>query len=891
MFLRSSPVIALVLALTGLAGCSGGGAGGTAVASTGCGPSNGICLTSCNLSCTSTGCLRTDIAQNETIILEFNKNIDVGSVNSSSIRFRTAAGAEPVGEYIVENNVVKFVPTLLLSGNSTYFGFQSGETYTMTIVGGSNQPEIVRSTSGTPFGQTLSCTLNSVLGIVDQNGVAPRASMVVPSLQQVAGAPLDTQIILEFNEMIDITPFLGAASEAPVHYRARRTLIVDPTTGQRACDPASQSSAIDGTLTPSFDAASNRTILTFTPTNSLSGNLCIDVIVTDAVTDVSGRSAQPQTFSFLTTSVAVVEDHTVEEFDDATMLDPLRSAGDWVNGQATFANIGGDGSHGTIDAALFDAIRTGVETNYFTYLGSINGLPTFQIDTDLTVVPAAYTKSGVAIPVTDGHFYFDHFLLPENTALKFTGSKAPVITVAGVCDIQGRIDVRGESLVAPATLPSIGQAGGFGGIAGGRGGKGGNRNVTPSGAGAGGNPVYLGEAGVTGTIPQGHAYGSVSQNRAGSGSNYFPLDGLSASVYLLPPPIGLFYTPTAAAPGGGGGLMAAGTAGAVLSSTGGPTSMGPPAAGGNAMTLFPLPATARSSSHFLIGGSGGGGGGSHPLFGSVFYTAPTYNTGITTWAIGLGGGGGGGAVALRAGDLLRVGATGELLASGGSAADYTATGGSFTVPNLGGGGSGGSLVLQSGSQISLSGAIDVRGGSGGHCLATRGTGATAVAVELQGGNGSAGFVRCELPTAPSTAVLATMQPAATADNVGPLTETDDLVSFQSKFYDTQLLFGPEYVRYVIHATVNSQPVVYSDDPAYGNPATAGAAIRVAFQCAQLDTSGNVLEIRPWRGGVRSVGGQTGIASDGLAAFRFQITKDRQAAANVTIDQLEVVYNH
>ncbi len=38
-------------------------------------------------------------------------------------------------------------------------------------------------------------------------------------------------------------------------------------------------------------------------------------------------------------------------------------------------------------------------------------------------------------------------------------------------------------------------------------------------------------------------------------------------------------------------------------------------------------------------------------------------------------------------------------------------------------------------------------------------------------------------------------------------------------------------------------------------------------------------------------GQTGIASDGLAAFRFQIVVDRAVAANVTIDRLEVVYRY
>ena len=176
---RYSLIIALlVVAVLGV-GCGGGT---SSVGSTGfdCGSGEEndrvLCLQSCNLGCSSTGCATTNIAQNEVIVLFFSEDIDPSSVNTSSIRFRTPTGDEPVGEFLVNGNRVEFVPTLSISGGQTFFGFTSGETYTMAILGGGEQSNIVRGTSGRPFGQTLTCTLQSTNGIIDLNGVPPSAS-------------------------------------------------------------------------------------------------------------------------------------------------------------------------------------------------------------------------------------------------------------------------------------------------------------------------------------------------------------------------------------------------------------------------------------------------------------------------------------------------------------------------------------------------------------------------------------------------------------------------------------------------------------------------------------------------------------------------------------------
>src|SRR5690606_21143540 len=78
--------LSLLLSLSGfagllaVAGCSGSG-GGTASVAVG----GALALHSCSLGCSSTGCLTSDIAQNEQIVLRFTNNVDPLTVNTSTI--------------------------------------------------------------------------------------------------------------------------------------------------------------------------------------------------------------------------------------------------------------------------------------------------------------------------------------------------------------------------------------------------------------------------------------------------------------------------------------------------------------------------------------------------------------------------------------------------------------------------------------------------------------------------------------------------------------------------------------------------------------------------------------------------------------------------------------
>lgn len=888
MQFRSCAPTTFLVAFAALAGCSGGGAavGSASFSCTGDG-AKALCLTNCSLGCSSTGCLRSDIAQNENVILQFSDVVDPATVNSSTIQFRTASGGLPVGEFFVNGNQVEFVPTLLVSGAQTFFGFTAGETYTMTLPGGIDAPVSVRSTSGRPFKETLTCTLIANRGIADLNGIPPSATLVSPTPSQLGGAPLDTIIQLEFNEMVDATPFLaaGGGGSGPVTFAIRRTR--EATAGGRECDSSSLPVVLPGTPRLDFDPARGISVLTFRSNADLPANTCIEINVTSTVVDLSGKPAQPQSFVFLTQSVPLTEVDITEAFDDDTKMDRDASAGTWTGGIGTFGQIGGDGRHGTFDVALG------------TSLGVVNGKRTFVFNTDATVIPAANTRTGDPISVSDGKFYFDKMVVPADVRLRFLGTQPPQFTVSGKLDIQGEIEAFGASITTmPLNTQTPGQPGGAGGIFGGAGGQGGEKCP-----GTGYNSNYDGRNGANATMLGGRAYATSAAGSGGRGSHCFPLSGNSIDL-VYASQTGVNYTPSAAAGGGGAGMSANGTEGRVVSNNHTDPvllvpprldAMGPSAPGGTAVQFFPFPPAAgstRSSLHFLVGGAGGGGAGSQATL-HIAAVNPRQ------WSPGAGGGGGGGAVAFRAGDFLTLGGLGRILANGGSAASSSGVSGS-SVPAPGGGGSGGSVVLQSGRIADLNGLIDVRGGAGGSFNRNAGgLPPSGAVVVIAGGAGSPGFVRCETPGTPTTALLAGMQPAATADNVGTLTELDDLVVFQSTWYSTNLPYGPEYARYEIYATVDGVPVVFSDDPAVSTvPAQTGAALRAFFQNANLDlatglpapiSGSSEPTIRPWRLSVKSTATQTGIASDGLNGFRWALVLDRAIAATVTVDRVKIVY--
>ncbi len=883
----SLPLSLLLVAMVGLQACSGGEAS-TGQATGGCADVDGgfVCLEACSLGCStlpstvsgdgSVICAITDIAQNENLVLRFSQEMDPRSIDESTIQLRTATGDVPVGQFLVNGSVVEFVPSVLTVGSQSFFGFRASETYTLTIPSYRSRGPTVRSTSGDVLRNSVECTMRVTRGIVDLNGVAPRADLLQPLAQ--VNVPVDSIIQLRFNELIDTTPFTNSTgSNGPVAFAVARTI------GQgenRICSP--EVSALAGSIAVSTQGA--RTVLTFTPAAPLPTNSCVRISVTDQVQDLSGRPAEPQNFEFRTIEAALTTVSVVEEFDDDVNFDADASAAQWGGGTATFTQIGGDGRHGPFDLSAF------------TELPAQNGYRIFRVDVNNTVIPAANTVGGQPLTVDDGRFFFTEMVVPSDVRLVFVGSFPPRIAVRGRCQIDGILDVSGESLpyfesTSLSALP--GQAGGQGGIYGGAGGQGGTRCI-----GLGAQAANRGSNGQDVRVPLGHAYSGFALGTGGRGSDLFPADGLRLSL-LFPPGLTIAYVMQATSGGGGGGFLNAGSVGRAVSNQADPSGnggtrldfLGPDTSGGTPFPLLPLPGGANSIDHFLVGGSGGGGGGSHAaLMNKTLAQAPTGN-----WAPGCGGGGGGGAMALRAGRELQLAPGAKLLAAGGSCGTSPTTTTALPQSAPGGGGSGGSILLQAGLATDLQGEINTSGGVGGRLDRS----SLAVAppaggrVVCVGGDGSAGSLRLEVPGSPSIALLPGAIPPAVAANVAPLADTDVRGGLQSKFLSTGPPFGPEFVRYEIRARIDGVEVVFSDDPAVGVPAQFQfGPLEAWWQGVRMDIQTGVIDeldllTRPWRS---SVGfGASSLALDNRNAFRFQILLDRTNGQTVVLESVKVFF--
>ena len=165
LFLSALLTVALPLALQG---CSGGSSGAASGASISCETGGqGMCVTRCNLGCSITGCNITEIAVNQPLSFDFNLDVNPDTVNSNTIKLRTASGNEPVGSFLVQGNTVFFFPEAKVVGQQTFFGFESGQTYTLTIPSGDDAFQTVESMSRDQVAQTFTCRLNVSRGIVD----------------------------------------------------------------------------------------------------------------------------------------------------------------------------------------------------------------------------------------------------------------------------------------------------------------------------------------------------------------------------------------------------------------------------------------------------------------------------------------------------------------------------------------------------------------------------------------------------------------------------------------------------------------------------------------------------------------------------------------------------
>ncbi|MCB9890694.1 MAG: hypothetical protein H6832_16910 [Planctomycetes bacterium] len=853
---------ALLFALF-LPSCSGGG-GKTPDAIVGC--NNGaqaLCVTACNLGCSTSGCSLSNIAVNQRLDFTFNLEIDPASVNTNTVRMRDKAGNEPLGAFLVQGATISFVPEVGQAGGETFFGFTKDETYTLLIPSKGKAFETLRSTSGDALSTDFSCRLEVSLGIVDFDGQPPRASMLIPSTLGKACIERNTNILIEFSELVD--PQTVSETSQGMRFQI----------AQADSNGNCSTNTIDlpGVRTLSVDKITQRTRLAFRPAFEPPGGFCILATVTDQVRDLSGKRAQQQTFSFLTCAGDVPVREIVDDFSDPSTQDLGRGGAKWVQGAVVAPLVGGSGLHGDFDYAY---VATDTTTK------DAQDREIWQIDVDTVKIPDLLTLSGQEEPIVNGIFEFTSFVVPAGVHLQFVGSKVPVLRVSGRVDIEGAVTLPPKlatKLIGQGGKPPVNGQPGFAGAIGG--GTGGNGGDSPNKVGT---KNLSGTAGEALRLPAGHPFTATAANTGGKPTGPWPSTGIDKDVKFSA------YTgvicQTATPGGSGGSFLTQGKLGSVVDNMKGteksqPYDFGPVGTTGTPVDIALLRGrTEKSSLLYLVGGAGGGGAGTHP---SSCFDASGFEP--LGWSPGSGGAGGGGILHFQVGSDFNVGIRGIVSVQGGSGQTFACDQSNFTNPAPGGAGSGGSILLQVGGLPDIRGTVTAAGGLGGRYDSSP----YLLTVDSLSGEGGAGLLRYESNPPPALAALGNFNPPVSADNVGTIHSEDVNTNsiLATDWYDTGLFFPPKYLRYVIEATIDDVPTVFSDDATLGREAKAGEPIEILFQGAQLDAqtkrpvpatfsqwiSGNI-------DGLTRVGGNT---------FRVLLRFNRSSATKIVVNKMTYRY--
>ncbi len=514
-----------------------------------------------------------------------------------------------------------------------------------------------------------------------------------------------------------------------------------------------------------------------TPINPLPANGTIRVTVTKNVEDLLGQQMPQSTISFFTgiaTTPVVLE--LDEQFNDVGQMDSLLTTANWnrsrpyvggVAGECTasFAPYAGDG---TDDNTVTTPDGTGADGDFIAEVG---------INTTIDTGGASHRV-----------FNFRTFTVPLGARLVVTGAHPLVIHCQGAVDVSGIISLdasnggngfRGDEATGSVT-------GGAGGTAGPGGGAGGAGAMAVQGAGGNfdgvnGTGTGGGKGGFTGE--QDHNYTT---------STFWPRTTYLGSPQTCSNPT-FSYEPCRQREGGGGGSFE--TAGTGSDNTGATLLVRDGASlpnGGAAGATYGSATFSGASTAAVVevldpddlpntrtvtlsgiptlvvldGGSGGGGGGGEDDATAGNVLTESY-FGVPDGSDEGGGGGGGGGGALQIVTYGNMSVSGSISAKGGTG------GGSYDDGSLstfsqgagGGGGSGGAVWLQChGAMTIVPGAtMDVSGGAGGR---GRADGSTTV---YTAGSGGSGRVRLEdsdgtVANAPSGASTGTFIPTLDLDS-------------------------------------------------------------------------------------------------------------------------------
>ncbi len=816
---RSLPLFSasLIFALGACSG-SGGGGGGT------------MYIETCNLGCESgqggiqVSCEFNQVALNQEIAVYFSEPVDPASVTSATIQLQdVGSGASAAGLRFVDPNdprKVLFRPsvTVALDG-SVSFGFRPDSTYRIRVPGtaqGDGGP-YVTSRGGKQNESRLACDVLTVSTPVDYVPGAPNVSVFVQ--QAIVGTPDPTDNIAGVPAAGAVDVWRNSTIRFSFDDVINPVTLANPITGQSTFvtvqvdvdgDLATTADRVTlfGNYTVQLDLVSLRTFMTFTPTSGMpsSGDLSISptglprkVVVTipSTVQDLAGNAlANAQTLSFVPEYVQLdpvtLPDADGENFTNTNNLDGPRSGAAWGAGKLTRGYGGGRGRLGDLRVPSGAIITLDTDSTTF----PLDPAGIHDVMTNLTPVVDYDPSSPLTQPsiaVTDGIFEFTNLQIDPNGTLLIRGSRPARIFTRGNTNIQGLIDISGQTPAPYASNSTLGGPGGLGGPNAGKGGdgatrfdSGGTNLITVLG-------VDVPDADVRVDGQRGVGVGRVDFIGAGFGGQHFPAV-TPLSVDLTPPSNGDLrfsniggscLSAQVSFTGGGGAYATDGQPGVPATSPptnlDGASNLPPPGSSGGggpasdvgleAPTAPPVIRKLTAELGYLRGGSGGGGGGAH-LFGTesagLFPTCdgPGFTISIYRDHSAAGGGGGGGAMQLACGGSS-FSLSGLIDAGGGDGGSAPAVlPGEVSQAALrpkrtspGGGGSGGAIRLQA---VNMPDAafttatpprLAIDGGVGG-----------ANSLNGRGGAGGAGLIRLEgLVSSPTAAALAPLlNPTSTA---------------------------------------------------------------------------------------------------------------------------------
>ena len=827
-----------------------------------------FCLVQCNLGCSlAGGCSVNQIAVNLPLVFQFNKPLDVDSVNTSTLSLRTKNGEEPLGDLVVQGDMVMFFPAIVVRDGQTFFGLEKNAVYYLEIPGGPDALAALKSTTGDTLSSTLKCELTASLGVVDQDGKPPASRLLVPTA--LVDVEADTLIVLEFSEIINTAAFRDGGTGGGIIYA------VSLPDENNQC--AAKEFPLPGVVSFNVDRTSNLTTVIFKPQLLLPSKACVKVRVTSNIRDLSGKGAVQAEYAFRVKERPVKVQFVAEDFSTDNKLDDNVSGADWSNNGLRPGKIGGSGILGHF--YVEDGVPKGKD---------VQGRDIYEWNTDKIDIAQVRTLDGFGYTITNGILEFQTFTIPANQHLRFIGTKVPQIRASG------RIQIDGAISMPVATAPKRnfdsrrGAFGWNGPCGGGYGGQGGD---IPSYFGG----KIEGRQGRGVLVPAGHPRVGQAAATGGPGSPAAPASGKDIDVVWIIQSNFKVWCRQISAGGSGacfwdsGNKSCLGKQGSTRKTSNTPIwpydslgrEFGKPGPQGIAFPILPIVIGRPSVDTFLIAGSGGGGGGTQPIHS---------NSAIAVWSAGAAGGSGCGSIGFQAGSHFTTGAS-SLIELKGGAAGNPISASVPGVPSPGGGGSGGSVLIQCGGSAGVNGTVNLTGGSGGTM-----TDNSLIHVESKGGAGGCGYFRVESDPAPPHTRFSKIQPPAMAGNVGLLRSADysDVTVGASTWYGTNTLFPPTWTYYVLRCKINGKPVIYSENTALfpgAKLATKGEPVVMWVKSAAVDpkTSIQTGPETDWvLGTIKDLNlpKHSGKSSNGI---RFYIQLDKSGVNSIEIESLRFYY--